>query len=542
MNDTIVFIPALLRNSAFQYDLLRKLNGETLIQRAVNKAREVTESDELIFVFTDSEVIALSAERTGANVYVDSKLGGTSHENLVRLYEHLVELTGPVKYLLLLSPYAPLLSISILDKARTTLEEDDADAVAMKHQMHNPTASGTSMTLKQELCPPLNSEISVRSTALTLFRVSAINQGMDDVLKVRYLEGGENVFEVHSYRDWWVCEKLLQRKRIVFRVIGNPKVGMGHIYRALSLAHEITDHEVIFATDKGNQAAVTNLTNYDYRLEIFEPEDIVSGIQDLHPDIVVNDILNTHIGDVVPLQNAGAAVINFEDLGDGARIADVTINELYDEPQFSGDNIYWGNRYFFVRDEFADATPCEFKETGDSVLLTFGGIDRNNMTKRILFSINEACAIRNIYIYVVTGPGYEAYEELVEETRGIPNVSLTHATGVISKIMEKVSLAITSNGRTVYEMAHMNIPAIVIPQHNRERTHGFACELNGFVALEPYRENITERQVLIALERLLDEPEYRRALYGRTTQFRFDKNKQRVISLIENEFLNTEAS
>ena len=48
MKDLIVFIPALLTNSAFQDDLLRKLNGQTLIQRAVNKARRVVERDELI--------------------------------------------------------------------------------------------------------------------------------------------------------------------------------------------------------------------------------------------------------------------------------------------------------------------------------------------------------------------------------------------------------------------------------------------------------------------------------------------------------------
>ena len=365
---------------------------------------------------------------------------------------------------------------------------------------------------------------------------------MDGVLNVSYLEGDENVFEVRSYRDWWVCEKLLQRKRIVFRVIGSPTVGMGHIYRALSLAHEITDHEIIFVTDKSNQTAATKLTSYDYRLEIFQPAEIISGIQRLNPDLVINDVLDTNINDVLPLQNAGARVINFEDLGDGARIADLTINELYDEPQFTGANIYWGNRYFFVRDEFVDATPAEFKSIVDGLLLTFGGIDQSNMTKRILFSINKLCASRNIHIYVVTGPGYAAYEELIDLTRNIPNISLTHATGVISKIMEKVTLAITSNGRTVYEMAHMSIPAIVIPQHTRERTHGFASEVNGFVALEPYQETITEGQVLDTLKKLLDQPDYRKMLYDRTRQFRFDKNKQRVIALIENAMLSTETS
>ena len=70
-------------------------------------------------------------------------------------------------------------------------------------------------------------------------------------------------------------------------------------------------------------------------------------------------------------------------------------------------------------------------------------------------------------IFIVTGPGYSGYETFRREVVGDSDVDLTHATGVISRIMEKVQLAITSNGRTVYELAHLSIPAIVIPQHER---------------------------------------------------------------------------
>ena len=44
--------------------------------------------------------------------------------------------------------------------------------------------------------------------------------------------------------------------------------------------------------------------------------------------------------------------------------------------------------------------------------------------------------------------------------------------------MEQSQLAIVSNGRTLYELAHMNIPAIVLSQHKRESTHSFAYEEN----------------------------------------------------------------
>ena len=82
-------------------------------------------------------------------------------------------------------------------------------------------------------------------------------------------------------------------------------------------------------------------------------------------------------------------------------------------------------------------------------------------------------------------------------------------------------------------MAHMNIPAIVVPQHERERTHAFACEENGFIALEPYQSDITERAVLAKLEMLINKPNYRKTLFSRLEQFNFSQNKHRVIRMIE---------
>ena len=41
-------------------------------------------------------------------------------------------------------------------------------------------------------------------------------------------------------------------KRIIFWIIGNQEVGLGHIYRAVTLALELRNHEVLFVTDTEN--------------------------------------------------------------------------------------------------------------------------------------------------------------------------------------------------------------------------------------------------------------------------------------------------
>jgi len=249
---------------------------------------------------------------------------------------------------------------------------------------------------------------------------------------------------------------------------------------------------------------------------------------------VVNDILDTDADYIRRLREHGIRVVNFEDMGSGAAETDLTINDLFDEPLFDGGNILWGNRWFFVRDEFVDAKPHRFKKRVSRILITFGGTDPGDYTRKILHAVLPYCAKQAIAIDVVTGQGYGHIEELEQEIANIetPEVSYTNATGVISNIMERAEVAISSNGRTVYELAHMNIPAIVLSQNDREKTHCFACEKNGFIHLGIYKGEESDQAVCDALRRLVEEQDYRRRFFSRLQHSDFARNKSKVVQRI----------
>jgi len=322
------------------------------------------------------------------------------------------------------------------------------------------------------------------------------------------------------------------KKRLVFRIVGNKQVGMGHIYRALTLAHEFSDHEVLFVTDMNNRIAVESILNEDYWLGVYAIGEVVGGIRSLQPEVVIYDALDTSRQDVEELRSSGAVVVSFEDLGDGAHHTNLTINELFDEPQFKGDHVLWGHDYFFLRDEFETVRPHRFKNRIDCIMLAFGGTDQHDLSRTIFWAISSFCKEQGISIHIVTGPGYREYDSLAAEIATEEGVYLTHASGVISGIMEQAQLAITSNGRTVYEFAHMNIPSIVIAQHDREITHAFATEENGFIPLGLYQAGKTTTLVLSALEKLVRDIEFRQQLYKRTTAFNFSGNKTKIVKTI----------
>jgi spore coat polysaccharide biosynthesis predicted glycosyltransferase SpsG len=322
------------------------------------------------------------------------------------------------------------------------------------------------------------------------------------------------------------------KKRLVFRIIGNKQVGMGHIYRALTLAREFSDHEVLFVTDLANQIVVESLLKEDYWVGVYEVRDVTKQIRSLKPDAVIYDALDTSRQDIEEVRRSGAVVISFEDLGDGAHYTDLTVNELFDKPQFEGDHILWGHDYFFLRDEFETVQTHRFEKSVDGIMLAFGGTDQHNLSRIVFRAIKQFCKKHRISIHIVTGPGYRGYDSLESETAKEEGVYLTHASGVISSIMEQVQLAITSNGRTVYEFAHMNIPSIVIAQHDREITHAFADETNGFIQLGLYQPRKTSALVLSALERMVQDTEFRRLMYRRISAFNFNGNKRKIAKIL----------
>tara|TARA_Y100000816_G_scaffold122065_1_gene85782 strand:- start:18370 stop:19350 length:981 start_codon:yes stop_codon:yes gene_type:complete len=321
------------------------------------------------------------------------------------------------------------------------------------------------------------------------------------------------------------------KKIIIFRVIGEKKVGLGHVYRCISLAHEFYNNKIYFVTEKKNNLVKKIVSKSKYKLVVCDKKNLNKKIFSLNPDVVINDMLNTSKINVLPFIEKGISVINFEDLGNGAKYADLVINELYDKPINTLRNTLWGYNYFFVRDEFKNLKPSTFRENINNILLTFGGTDSLSLSEKIYVAIKDICHQNKIKLSIVTGPGYRNYRSLSKKIKNDKNCTLTHDTGVISKIMKKSDLAITSNGRTVYELAHMNVPTIVISQHQRETTHKFTNNKNGFISLGQFKNKITQKKLISNLHKIINQKKLRRTLYSKMQKYNFN-NKNKIIHIL----------
>jgi len=535
-NPINIFIIANRSNIAFNDDLLKNIAGEPLLNYSIESAQNIVNNFALTIV-TNCENIHLFARRKGVNTIVEKD---KTDNYLIDINYFLgiakgIEDSIPI---LFISPYSPLIKPHHYRKALEKFNDSKSDILLpVRYEYSNLIDKNSNIDDSQIV---LNKALYKHIVQINGFAITSKNglykKNNNKKIKIKKYFLDSKIIEINGYRDWWICEKLLLRKRIVFRVLGNKKEGTGHIYRALTLAHEIVDHEIIFVTEPHNDLVKNKLSEYTYKLHVFNPDNIENKIIKLRPHLVVNDFLNTSKTYIQKLKSNGIKTINFEDLGSGASKANKTINELYDKPIINSKNILWGHKYSFLRDEFNGAKINQFQENVRKLLITFGGTDPNNYTHQVMHLIHDYCKENKISIVIVSGAGYKYIKELEKILKDYSNVKFYHSLGIMSEIMEDCQIAISSNGRTVYELAHMHIPTIILSHHHREDTHNYAVEDNGFIPLGIFNKR-KENALMKSLSLLVEDSQYRKQLFNRMKKVDFIDNKKRVLEIFD-EILN----
>jgi spore coat polysaccharide biosynthesis predicted glycosyltransferase SpsG len=277
---------------------------------------------------------------------------------------------------------------------------------------------------------------------------------------------------------------------------------------------------------KDSEEGFNKLQQFKYKSHLQNHENIIDDIKELKADVVINDILNTEENYIKQLKSNNLKVINFEDLGDGAEYADLVINALYSKSN-EFKNTLWGHEYFCARDEFLLSKTKDTAKKVSNILITFGGTDPNNLTYKVLKNIYSYSCENNINIDVVLGLGYED-TSLLNDFKGI---SVYKDIKNMADFMEKADIIFTACGRTVYEAACIGTPCIVMAQNERELTHEFAREENGFINLGLGKDVDDSNLKEISINLIENYNEREKLHYNMLTK-NLRKGSDRVINLI----------
>lgn len=539
--NAIVIIPARGGSKGIPRKNLRPLAGKPMIYYSIKAALSAKMVSRVV-VSTDDEEIALFARRFGAEVLMRPKELAddvTTLDPVIICALEQAENKWMQRYdvIVTVQPTSPLITAKEIDEGLAAFEEESLDTVlsvvddrhlcwTVEHGQVKPTYG--ERVNRQKL--PVNLKETGAIIACTR---DQLDRGTRIGRSVKLLEvPHDRSFDIDTFADLALCEILLKRRRIVFTVVGYDKVGLGHAYRAMMLAHELVQYDIHFVCEKSSDLAVEHIRSQHYTVHVCDDGRLAESCLALNPDMVINDILNTEAGYINHLKQAGIKVVNFEDMGSGYVVADLVINALYPH-QLPSDHVLIGPKYFCLRDEFLYLPDREYTGYVERILLTFGGVDEGNLTVRCLELIGEYCGKHDITIDVVTGPGFNYGKELRDSVAKFTAVDITVAmdTKRISDFMCQADLAITSGGRTVLELAALQVPTVVICQNRREMTHTFASSENGVVNLG-YRADVKDDEILSAVINVIEDRGLLEIMREKAGTQDLRKGKERVIKKI----------
>lgn len=298
-----------------------------------------------------------------------------------------------------------------------------------------------------------------------------------DVYEVSDSEG----IDVDTFDDLRAAAAQLEGERVAIYVNGNNTRGIGHIYRALEMADEFYTKPDLYYDSNQTDRAVFGETTHNL-IAVDGIADLFDRLKGKGYTIFINDILTTSIDYMIGLRSVvpGAKIVNFEDDGEGAMKADLVFNALYhdgDLPQVKA-----GERYYIASKAFMFYRPIEIRDRVERVFLSFGGADPQNYTDRLLGLISSDEKYRNYRFTVVVGRAKTGVEQLLEYNAE-PNIDVLYDVSNMPELMSACDMAVTSRGRTGYELAILGVPSIAMAQNRREEKHGFVCNENGFTYL-----------------------------------------------------------
>ena len=536
--NVLVVIPARGGSKGIPRKNLRSLAGKPLIYYSIQTALQSKFKPD-VFVSSDDEEILMVARKCGAQVHerdvnlADDKT--TLDPVIYDAYKAISSKTGKLyDVVVTMQPTSPLLKTASLDAA---FEQFIGNAqfdtmISAKKEAHlswkivgGQYVPNYRERVNRQYLDPFFPETG----SFVICRRKFLEENKRRIgLKVDlYVLPNQEAIDIDTYEDWNLCEYLLKHKTILFVSAGYDQIGLGHIYRSLVLANSILNHKLIFLVDRKSQLGFDKIKEQNYEVYIQQHDNILDDIQSFHPDVVINDILDTTAQYVQALKRMNCKVINFEDLGEGAKHADVVINALYPETE-NLPNHYFGHLYFCPRDEFVISGFKTVTPDVRHVLVTMGGVDPANLTAKVLGAIYEFCVAKGITIDVVLGLGYQQ----INTIKNYAGINIVRNIKTMSDYMLKADIIFTSAGRTVYEVATIGTPTIVMSQNEREMTHFFASAQYGFMNLG-LGAQVDGETILKAFMHWMDDVQGRQRAHDLMRSGNIREGKIRVINLIQ---------
>ena len=543
-NKILVVIPADGGSKEIPRKNIRLLYNKPLIYYAINIAKSSQYVDDVV-VATDDNDISMISEKYGANVIrCSADLSGENTPLDSIVYNTMIQKEkitfDEYDIVITLDPSSPLIKTQTLNRVIEKFNDFSIDnVITVVDDRHLSWGFDEN---NQRFFPNYIERVSNDKLPKSFRETGGIlasrrhcvheNTRLGTNIDLIEVSKAESVY-ICNFDDWWIADNYLQRKKIAFVVNAYEEIGTGHIDRCLSIASRLILHDVLFLLDKHYQLGIDIISEFNFPFEIYNNEKELHNILNQYsPQLVINDILDTSEDYVSSLKDEGYFVVNFDDLGLGTNHADVVFDSFY-EHDFGEENVFSGYKYFVLKDEFYFRSSKFINEGVSNVLVAFGTSDPDNLTEKVVDSILSTNYEGRVN--VILGLANNNLERLISKYERNPLIQIYRDVSNISEFMYNADIIFTSAGRVMYEVCSMGVPTICLCQNERELTHKFVNENNGFINLG-LGNDVKNQQIIDEFIRLFNNFDLRVEMNSKMLSIDLKNGFENIWSVITDQY------
>lgn len=336
---------------------------------------------------------------------------------------------------------------------------------------------------------------------------------------------------------------------LLFRVDASVAIGIGHAMRCLALAQAWQDAggRAAFVMAETTASAEKRLLaeSCDVVRISVQPGSVEDGRETIRiartqkADWLVLDGYRFGADYQRSLTSAEFKVLFVDDYGHAEHyFADVVLNQnvsadetLYQsrEPR---TRLLLGTRYCLLRREFAAWREWnrEIPKIGRRVLVTLGGGDQEDLTKRVIQALSLVKR-EDLEATVVLGGSSPDIDQLCSAA-GLKKITPRTDVCNMAELMAKADVAISAAGSTCWELCLLGLPALLIDIAENQKEVARELGRRGCAIHLGSLEDVTAARIADSLESLVESQELRHALWQRSRELVDGGGARRVASIL----------
>ena len=309
---------------------------------------------------------------------------------------------------------------------------------------------------------------------------------------------------------------------------------MGDIMGSLAIADMFRDRhrteDIIFMVENDPETLEV-ISEKNYRIETvnsFDQE--INYIKEITPHVIIVNMLKNEEERLKIFRQHTKILVTIDDSSRAARWAHIKINPLYYLKGALNDPSYVALKKEFIT---AGRQKKIIHDKVEAILITQGGSDTYGFTPKIIKSLNAIG--KNCQINVVIGPAFKHHKELHEEVnRSMRDFNVIYNPKNMCRIMQQSDLAITAGGNTMFELACLGVPGLVICGEEFEEETADRMDSWGVMVNLGFGLNVSEKDIFEKTQSLMRDKN-RRLEMSRSGQRLVDgRGAEKIVALIKN--------